>query len=55
MAGKVIVRAPLEYMGITTLSVFIDGVKQAEQLKRGSIGEFEISKDSIVYADRFHI
>ena len=50
MAGKVIVRAPLEYMGITTLSVFIDGVKQAEQLKRGSIGEFEINKDCVVYA-----
>lgn len=51
MAGKVIVRAPFEYktMGATTLSVFIDGVKQAKEVKRCETEEFEINKDSVVY------
>ena len=50
MAGKIIVRAPLEYMGIIKLTVFINGVKQQEQIKRGETAEFEIGRDSEVYA-----
>ena len=51
MAGIVIVRAPVEYktMGMTTLSVFINGIKQAEEVKRSETGEYEICEDSVVY------
>ena len=50
MAGKIIVRAPFEYMGVTKLNVFINGVKQAQQISRGDTAEFDIDKDSEVYA-----
>ena len=50
MAGKVIVRAPLDNMGLLSkMTVIIDGVKMGS-FKKGEVAEFEITRDSEVYA-----
>lgn len=49
MKGKIIVYGPVEYMGITKLTVHINGVEQDPKIARGEKREFEINGDSTVY------
>lgn len=51
MAGRIIVTAPLEYMGVTKLDVFVDGVSRDVKLERGEKHEFDIFADCEVHGE----
>lgn len=49
MAGKIIVKAPNEYMGVGKLTVYINSIKQDIKLGRAETAEFSIDNASNIY------